>query len=183
MSTLSSSLDTREKLNVQSRSMPKPSLGMLYAISVPLAAGFVHLCEFRVGGLMVSGYVWMLMLAIGLLIFLLDNALTSRRRISFPWIAWMPFASFVWLSLVWGKVDRETIQAACQITMPIFVGVIVSVFVRSEEQLVLLLRAFRWSLVFLAAGFVVSYARVRGDLDGVGFRMGSLTCILIALIT
>ena len=88
-------------LPLSTPAVAKPSLGVLYACATPLVSGLIHICAVNIGGFNLSGWIWVVMLAIGSGVFLVEKALVPDRRVFFPWLAWLPFLVILWLSLLW----------------------------------------------------------------------------------
>ena len=83
--------------------------------------------------------------------------------------------------MVWG-IGIRNIQDACQITMPVLVGVMVSSCIHTRRQLAWLLKMFAFNMGLLFVGFGVAYVEVGGDLEHMGFRAGALTCTLCGAV-
>lgn len=170
------------------QTMPAPiivrrSPGTWYVLATPVVAGVVHLFAVPIGGLSATGLVWLVMLALGILIFLAEFASRPERHVGFPWLLWLPWVSWVWLSLAWTEMlGRENVQDACLMTMPVLVGVVASLCMHSEDQLQTLLRAFSLALVGLIVSLLWQWWQVGGDTANMEFRMGALTAVLIAAV-
>ncbi|MFV1966743.1 MAG: O-antigen ligase family protein [Pirellulaceae bacterium] len=161
----------------------KPSLGLLYVWATPVVAALIHLCAVAVGGLLLSGFVLMAMLGIGVMVFLAESSILPDRRVVFSWLPWMPFFAWMWTSLFWcNGLQRENIQEAILISMPVLVGVVASATIHTVRQLQRLLTMFAWSLPLLFVALLNNYRASGGELDDIGFRMGSLTSALIAAV-
>lgn len=155
----------------------------MYVLSVPLVSGIYHLCRVDVGGFSLGGWLWMIMLVIGLVIFGLESALRKNSPVAFPVAAWLPFAGLVWLSLLWCQsFGIYAIQMACQMTMPIFVALVASTSIRTERDLQWLMRMFVLNIALLIVGFLVELVVAGGQITEMGFRVGALTAMLPAAV-
>ncbi|MBC8352241.1 MAG: O-antigen ligase family protein [Planctomycetes bacterium] len=161
----------------------KPSLGLIYALSVPLVSGIYHLCLVDVGGFGLGGWLWIVMLLVGVAVFGLECALGKNDRVAFPVTPWLPFAGLLWASLLWCQGSGTyPIQMACQMTMPIFVGVAVSSYIQTERELRLLMFMFVINIALLVLGFLVELVMAGGHITEMGFRVGALTAMLPAAV-
>ncbi len=163
-------------------------LGFLYILAVPLAAGLATLRGVSVGGFSYTGWLWICLLASGLLLLGIEKGRRPDIRIAFPLRPWLVWFGLVWLSLVWSEGARgKNVQDAMQISMPLVVGAAAAMFVTSETQLTMLMRCFRIALLPIAACVAAVFF---GVLDGgattsrvtVGVRVLSTTTVLIACV-
>jgi hypothetical protein len=163
--------------------LPQADLGLLYVLSVPLAAAAAGLDGLRIGGANYTGPLWLGYLAVGVLLVVAAKVHQPELRVKFPCLPWLVWAGYVWLSLAWGGVTGRNVQDALQITMPVLVGVAASLFVRTEEQHRALMSAF-WPALVLIGGLAL--AQSAGVLDGLGLsshaRATSLTVVLIGCV-
>jgi len=106
------------------------------------------------------------------------------QRIPFPvglWSLWLGYIaiSFLWLE----EASLLEVQYALQLSMPILVGILASLFVRSREQLELLVRTYFFSLLFLlgVVGLCLAGVLSLDELDPVFavVRPLSLTAVVI----
>lgn len=162
---------------------PAVDLGLLYVLAVPLGAALAGLDGLRIGGANYTGPLWLAYFAAGVLLVLAAKVHQPQRRIAFPYLPWLVWLGYVWLSLAWTGAGGRSIQDALQISMPLLVGVAGSLFIRTEEQHSALMWSF-WPALALIAGLVV--AQATGLLDGLGLspqvRAIGLTTVLIGCV-
>ncbi len=116
----------------------------LYLLAIPISAavGMVG-PPITIGGLNFTGFVWFFFLVAGGVILLRAKAFDPQARATCPGPLWLIWAGYLWLSLAWcDPLVLRNIQDALQITMPLLVGAVASLVVRSEEQLERLLWVF-----------------------------------------
>lgn len=120
-------------------------IGYYYILSVPYAAGFAAFGGPSIGGFRLTGWVFVIMLALAPLVFLLDSA-SSR----FPFRIWAPWALIVILSLFWADgITLYHLQDVCQIITPFFLAPIASKVIKRTEDVDALFRAFAHCLIIL----------------------------------
>ncbi len=104
----------------------------LLLISVPLVMAASSVAGIAIGPLRHTGLLWILTFLIGAILI----PLRGFRKITFPWLGWLPFYLFFGLSLFWSEMDwRNNIQIYIQMTVFPIVGVIASYTIRSEEEM------------------------------------------------
>ena len=167
--------------------MKRPKLGFLYLLTIPLLAGISPVTGIAIGGFNYTGFLWVFALVAGTLLIVSEKAFHRESRIHFPALIWLVWIGWVWLSLLWCEgLGYRNYQDAAQITMPLVVGLAASVFVRSEAQLRLLLRAFVITLPFLALLLAAEYVGLLGmdDPDGVSLAPRPLahTVVMVACV-
>lgn len=141
----------------------RPSLGTLYVLCVPLAAGIGAVREVGVAGLSCTGLMWGGFLFGGILLLLAEWALRSGHRVAFPWSPWLCWLGYVWLSLAWCDTARRSgFQEAAQISTPLLIGVLASRYVRSATDYRLLVRSFTLALPVMFAMVVATLLGVLG---------------------
>jgi len=164
--------------------MERPKLGFLYMLSIPLAAGLGSVPDLRVAGFSCGGWLWVVLLVAGIFVVLTEKALNPESPILFPCEPWLLWVGFVGLSLIWCRgVQRENLQDAAQLAMPVLVGIAGSLFVRSQSQLKLLMRMFVCTLLLIGVAiarreFCLSPAAE----DTTTLRPASLTLALAACV-
>ena len=133
---------------------------------IPTIAGFEY-----------TGCLWVILLVLGPFLILYE-----KDRIPFPIILWLPWFGYVWLSLIWANGwERINLQDAFQITMPLVVGSVASVFVTKDSQLRSLRKSFNYSLLIMMGIFIVlSYGQIEGL--KVGRRSMALTAVFFSCI-
>jgi O-antigen ligase len=125
----------------------------LYVLSVPVAAAVASVSGPKLAGLHYTGFLWTGYLAVGTLLVLRD--LPSVR---FPIRRWLPLLALAGFSLSWAGVrDWWNVQALLQMAAALVVGMVASMAVRKDEQLVALERSFMGCLGLIAASFVFFY--------------------------
>jgi O-Antigen ligase len=154
----------------------------LYVLSVPYVAAISSIAYPNSGNLHYTGYLWSLMLVIG--IFLI---LQHRQPIWFPWKLWCPWFGYVVLSLLWGGIHwLPNLQEPAQMIAPLVVGVVASSAIQTEVQFERLMRGFVHCLFFVAAVFVffwygpgIPYERAG---SGYSARPAAMTAAFIACL-
>jgi hypothetical protein len=146
------SSELRSLLRDRSRSsaglISRHRIGFLYTLSVPIAAILADTPGMNVAGFHITGWMWLTYAFVGIFLLLFEKAVHQAARIAFPYVPWVIWFGYVWSSLIWTEhPGRIQIQQATQLSMPLLVGIIASIFVRSENQLDLLLRTFCYSLI------------------------------------
>lgn len=164
--------------------MKRTSLGFILVISVPYMAAISSISGIRFGGLEYKGFLWLFTLVFGLLLIAYHLALNRETTIPFPIRIWLPWVTYIWLSLLWGGIEvRYNIQNPCQIMTPFVVGILASLYIRDEYQLSKLMKAFTFCLVFVAIVFVIFWygpgASIQKHGMGFGPRVTGLTLVLI----
>jgi O-antigen ligase len=125
-------------------------LGFLYVLGVPLSAGISTLIPIGLEGFNYTGFLWLFFLVAGVVLLVAEKAWVEKIPRAFPLTFWLVWFGYLWLSLSWcEELELRNIQDAVQISMPLLVGLVCSVFVRSEDQLERLLRTFGFVVVLL----------------------------------
>jgi O-antigen ligase len=160
------------------------SVGFLYLLATPLAAGAATIREYNILGLNYSGWMWFGLLIAGVLLLVAEKGLPGGPPVAFPLGPWLAWAGLLWLSLFWcDPPNSHNVQDALQLTMPVLVGVLASLVVRTEDQLDRLLRVFTPTLVLLA---LCPFADRLGVLGALGLestpRVLSLTAALVGCV-
>jgi hypothetical protein len=163
---------------------PRPTAGFLYLLGVPLTAGLATVERWDILGFNYTGFLWFFFLVGGGLLVLAEKTLPDGRRISFPVGPWLAWSTFLWLSLCWCEpLESRNVQDALQLTMPLLVGVVASLVVRSEDQLDRLLRVFGPTLFLLALSPLAAHL---GLLSALGLkptnRVLGLTTALVGCV-
>ena len=110
-------------------------LSICYVLAIPVIAGLSTL-DVRIGGLNFSGYLWAVLLPVGL--YLLVMAQLTRARVRnllafWPWLVW---CGYLGASLFWcDPMSRRNIQEALQFSMPVVVGLLAASIFRSPGEL------------------------------------------------
>ncbi len=162
--------------------MPRPTVGFLYTLSVPIAAGLASFDAPEIGGFAYTGWLWVASLVSALVAVGADMALTGRFRVTFPYGPWAAWFGFVWLSLLWSQGGARNVQDAVQITMPLVVGIAGSMFVTSEAQLKVFLRAVCLSVLLLSATLVGLLSGLLGSESDQPLRAFALTCAFLGSV-
>src|SRR5262245_58949850 len=124
-------------------------LSVWYVATTPLIAGMSTL-DLRIGELNYTGFIWALLLPVGLYLLAL-NRLSGESPAGilpcWPWIVW---SAFVCLSLLWcDDLTRRNIHDALQLCMPIVVALVAASSIRTHAELRWLYRGFGACLVLL----------------------------------
>jgi hypothetical protein len=131
--------------------VPRASLGFLYVLAVPLAAGLATVENLEIGGFNYTGFLWVFFLLAGVFLIVIEKAQPGEHRIRFSVGFWAVWLGYLWLSLSWCEpLEPRNLQDALQISMPLVVGVAGALFVRSKVQLARLLGAFGPTVFLLA---------------------------------
>jgi O-antigen ligase len=149
----------------------KMRLGTLYILLTPLAAGIGCMQGIDLGPLAYTGVMWMGMLAAGVAILMMEKATHRGPAIAMPYRPWLVWIGYLWFSLAWcSPLAGRNIQDALQLTSPLIVGVLASLFIRTPENVARLLKSFWLALVPIGGGVALWKL---GLIDG-GEEMGAL---------
>lgn len=161
----------------------RPRAGYLYTLAAPLLAGLSTIEGVNIGSLNYTGPLWLVCGAAAVFMILLEKALHPAAPSGFPLVPWMLWFGWLWASLAWCDGGFRNVQDAMQLSMPLAVGVLASMFVRSPQQLRQLFAMFWPALLMLTA---VVAAHKLGVLAAVGLncaeRSLSLTAVLIGCV-
>jgi hypothetical protein len=163
-------------------------LGTLYILLTPLVAALGCMKGIDVGPMAYTGLLWMGMLGLGLAIFLTEKASHRGSTIAMPYRPWLVWIGYLWLSLAWcSPLSGRNVQDALQLTSPLLVGIVASLFIRTPEQVASLLKSFWLALVPLVGGVVLWKAGlIDGGEDefamGLAPRVMALTLCLIGAV-
>ncbi len=172
--------DATVELQAAERGAAPLSAGFLYLLATPLAAGLATVHEYFILGLNYSGWMWFALLIVGVLLFLVEVSVPGGNRIAFPVGPWLAWVGLLWTSLAWcDTFVGHNIQDALQLTMPILVAVLASLFVRTEDQLERLLRVFIPTLVLLLLAAIVERL---GLVAALGLRLSDRVLSLTAAL-
>jgi O-antigen ligase len=130
------------------RLISRHRLGFLYVLSVPIVAILADTPGIDIAGFHITGWIWLSYAFVAAFLLMFEKAVHQAGQIAFPYVRWSIWFGYVWLSLIWTQhPGRTQIQQAVQLSMPLLVGIIASIYVRTKEQLDLLLRTFCYSLI------------------------------------
>jgi hypothetical protein len=122
--------------------------GFFYVLSIPIVAILADTPGIDIAGFHITGWMWLSYAFVGIFLLLFEKAVHQADRFAFPIVPWSIWYGYVWLSLIWTQqLGRGQIQQATQVSMPLLVGVIASVFVRTKKQLDLLFRTYCYALL------------------------------------
>ncbi|MCA9149685.1 MAG: O-antigen ligase family protein [Planctomycetales bacterium] len=159
------------------------NLGMLYLLMVPIGAALVHFLDFSIGNFRFSGWLWMMYFLAGAFLFQAEIALNRQSRVDFPWLAWLPWVAYLWMSLTWcDGLAQRNIQDAMQITVPLSIAVVASMFGRRLEHLRLYITAIVVTLVILLVRVAMIRLHIIVDEDRTGARIFSITAVFLASV-
>jgi O-antigen ligase len=131
-------------------------LSFCYLLAIPVIAGLSTL-ELQIGGLNVSGYLWAMLLPVGLYLLVLTHMSSANSRmlvVLWPWLIW---CGYIGASLLWSTpLTLRNLQEALQFSMPIVVGLLAACTFRSAQELRRLCVAFGMAAVLLVL-FAVCY--------------------------
>lgn len=129
----------------------RPTLGLLYVWATPLVASMATFPEWTIGGMLYTGWMWVLLFLLGIALLGVELVFRRESRVCFRWGPWAVWLGYLWVSLAWcNPIERRNLQDALQTSMPVLLAVLGSVFVRNEAQLRGLLKAFAITLLPLA---------------------------------
>jgi|GEM_PF-1154225 len=136
------------------RDYGRPRLGQIYVWSVPLAAAAGGLKGIRLFGLEYTGYLWLAYFVAGWFLLLAELAVRRDTRPTMPSGRWLIWLTVVWGSFAWGDRGWRNVQDALQLSLPILVGVLASIYIRRAADLQPLLRNCGIATAGIAALFV-----------------------------
>ena len=120
-------------------------------MTVPYVAGFACFGGPYIGGFRLTGWVFVVMLAVAPLIFFLDR--TPSR---FPLWIWIPWMTIVIASLTWvDELSLRSLQDVCQILTPFVIATIAAKSFKTTEELNALVKSFNYCLLILLAGLTL----------------------------
>jgi O-antigen ligase len=163
---------------------PEQRFSLIYILGVPLLAGIATLRGVEIFGFNYSGFLWVIAFVIGALLLLEHMAQVRPRRIHFPVVLWLPWLGYLGLSFLWlDEITYLQVQAALQLGMPVLVGTLAALFVRSRPQLELLVRTYFFSLWLLVGLVGLCFLGILSsdELDPafVAVRLLSLTAVVM----
>lgn len=154
----------------------------LYVMSVPYVAAIACIALPKLWGLRYTGFLWSAILVLGF--FLL---LQNRRKIPFPWKIWLPWFSYVGLSLSWSSLTiAGNLQVLLQMVTPLFIGVAASLSIQNEADWDRFKRGFMHGFFFIALVFLFFWygPGVAFQTEGTGFnvRPSAMTLCLMSCL-
>jgi len=130
--------------------LPRPRFGFLYLLAVPVAAGLATVAGLTIAGFNYTGFMWLFFLVAGGLVILAEKTRPGGNRIRLPVGPWALWLGYLGLSLCWcDRLEQRSFQDALQISMPLVVGAVGALGVRSEEQRDRLLRVLGPAVLLL----------------------------------
>lgn len=129
-----------------------PRFGTVYILCVPLLAGIAVMrgSALRIGEFNYTGFLWTSALIAGCLLLLVEKGFRPEYRAYFPLAPWLMWLAVVGASFTWmDEPGLPQVRDAMQLGMPVMVGVIAGLFVRSRQRLVQLVHAFYYSVPVL----------------------------------
>lgn len=157
---------------------------LLLTIPLVVAGSCVH--GIQIGTARPTGLFWIATL-LGCLALL---PWKGERRITFPWLAWVPFYVIQGASLAWGDQERYNTQLFVQMTVFFLLGIVASYAIESEEDLAPF-NVF-YVLATLVLGIACAYymagpgrdlqAQEKGNYTGFAERPAATSLIMIAAI-
>lgn len=158
-------------------------IGVWYAMAIPVLAGMSTL-ELPIEGFNYTGYIWVVLLPLGLYLLAVQRLTENEHKIAFPCWPWVVWCGLVTFSLLWCEdVDRRNVQEAGQFIMPLVVGLVAAAFIRTPAELRGLLASFGVAYVFLAI-YTAMYASGSFDMEwmSVHLRSATLTATLVGCV-
>jgi len=162
---------------------PALNLGLIYTLCVPLLAGVATVRGVDIAGYNYGGVLWVIAFVIGVLL-LLHSAIQPGQRVHFPVWPWSLWLGYMGLSFLWlDEPSYLQAQYALQLSMPVLVGILASLSVRTRPQLELLVRFYFLSLLLLLGfvGLCVVGVLSQDEMDPVfvAVRPLSLTAVVV----
>lgn len=119
---------------------------LLYVISVPILAAVTNVRGVNIAGFNFTGFLWLAMLLLGGMLLVAHVVRPSAPSYfpAAPWLAWtvLVLGSLAWVDSLGGLYVKD----ALQLCMPVLIGIIAGVVVRSRAQLEQLIRAFYYAV-------------------------------------
>lgn len=160
-------------------------LGLWYVWGTPVLAG---LSTFEIksseDGFTVTGLLWVLQFALGVLLLPMVWSSDDHRGDLRPWLPWIAFSGILWISLAWAPgLERRNVQETIQLCMPVLVGMIAASVIRTRADLRRLMSMFSitfvllaiFTAIFLAGVFDEEYIKTR-------VRPAALTMTLVGCV-
>ncbi|WP_442511041.1 O-antigen ligase family protein [Novipirellula sp. SH528] len=169
--------------------MTQPRLGYLYVLSLPICAAIATPRGLEIAGQNYTGWLWLGLLVLGVLLMLIDKAIFGDQRwVRFPVIPWVAFFGFNWISLLWADdFGSRNIQDAMQVSMPLIAGAAASMFIETNAQLRTLQRIFLFSMLPLLVSLIIWRLDLMPSLDfdtgmrPLGLTVGLVGCVMLAM--
>ncbi len=161
----------------------RPRLGFLFVLTIPICAALAAVKEVTVAGFEVPLYLLGFILLASCVTVLVEKAMNRDHHAGIaPFWAWIAWFGYVWLSLLW-KMDLATrdIQFAMQLSLPLLVGMVASMFVTSRRQLDSLRRVYPVALVIIVVILLLQQWNLFGLLQ-TSARQTALTVALISAV-
>ena len=158
-------------------------LSVWYVVAMPVIAGLSTL-DLQVGGLNYTGFIWALLLPVGLYLLALNRFSGTTSATTLPCWPWLIWSAFVCLSLLWcDDLTRRNIQDALQLCMPIVVALLAASSIRTQAELSWLYRGFGVCLVLLML-FTFAYVTERFDKEWLATNMrgAAMTAVLVGCV-
>ncbi len=162
------------------------NVGFAYVLAIPLIPQLFMVWQptATLGGYSLGGWTWVAVLLAGGSLAVAANAIAPdlRNRMHLgPWPLWV---GFVWLSLLWADgVGMRNVQMALQMTLPVLIGVLASLFVRSEYQLRVLLKTYLLGIFMFGLGLLVwklGYWDEEQSIRSAALTMSLVGCVAIS---
>jgi O-antigen ligase len=129
------------------------SLSLWYLLAIPVIAG-VSTLDVQIGGLNVSGFLWALLLPVGVYLFVMAQLTCPHPRSVLAFWPWLVWCGFLGASLFWcDPLTRRNVQEALQFSMPVLVGLLAASAMRTDGDVERLFFAFG-----ITAGLLVLFA-------------------------
>lgn len=158
-------------------------LGYWYVLSSPVLAVLTYVGDFRILGFIYTGWIWVICLILGLLLLEVQILLLRERRVAFPYLPWAAWMALLWVSLLWTRAPlMRAVQDACQISMPLVMGMAAAEFVVDRRQLRTLLACFRIALPSLIVLYVADLLGLMGPPSPASNRVLGMTAALLGCV-
>ena len=146
-------------------------LSCYFLLTVPLLAGLATL-QFETGaGFTISGVLWVLQLFVGLflLVWMVYSG-ADLRNIGWLW-PWGLWCGWIFFSLTWcDDLAARNVQEATQLSMPMVIGLIAAMAIRSRADLIRLWRAY-YVLFAMLACFALIFVGGLGGSEWLSLRI------------
>jgi len=159
----------------------------LFLKSIPLVMAFSCIGGMSFGGVRHTGLFWMASIVFGFILI----PLKGSRKITFPWLGWLPFFVFCGFSLGWSDLDwRNNIQMFIQMLCFPVIGTIASYSIRSEADLARYNNLYIFATLFIGVMCVYYMLgpgrsiqkQIEGVYSGFSERPAACSLIIIAAI-
>ena len=161
----------------------RPRLGLLLLFSVPVSSALAHGQDLEVFGFQYVLYLFLFNVLAVAGVILAEKAFHQPATGTFaPAHRWIWWFGLVCLSLLWSpEPGLHTIKSAIQICMPLLLGIAGAMFVETERDLRLLMKAFIVALACITVQVIAWHADFFED-GALRLRSQAMTLALIGCV-